>query len=165
MNSLSSCEARNCWLWIARVTCVTCLCLSGSGGRGWGWDWVSKQVRNCNPGSYRAPRLWKPCLLIPAGKWYKILMNYTNCLMCKQRYHLKQRSHFWTVLLQSQWTADSHTAETSDFLIKSFLLRPERLKGHLYLSIKTVSSGCIWRLGSRGQVLPHKVPCSSWLAF
>lgn len=91
-------------LWGQKLLIMNCtrhlcdlLCLSGSL---WAETGVggSKQVRNYNTGSYRVTKMCKPCLLIPAGKWYKILMNYTNCLVCKQRYHLKQRSHFWAVL-------------------------------------------------------------------
>lgn len=54
-------------------------------------------------------------------------MNYTRCLLCKQRYHLKQQSHFW-IVLQWLWTMHSCIVATSNFLNKSPVSQKEDWK-------------------------------------
>ena len=85
------------------------------------------QARLCISRTCKITRMWKPCLLILTGKWYKILMNYTRCLMCKQRYHLKQQRHFW-IVLQWLWTMDFCIVATSNFLNKSPVSQKEDWK-------------------------------------
>lgn len=87
----------------------------------------SARVRHCVTRTYTATRTGKPYLLILTGKWRNILMNNSQCLRCKHRYHLKQPSHFRSVL---QWlsTIDSFLAATSDFLNKSSVSQKEDWK-------------------------------------
>lgn len=90
------------------------------------------QARQCITRTCKITRMWKPCLLILTGKWYKILMNYTRCLVCKQRYHLKQQSHFWIVNYGFLHSCNLKFPKQIHCLPKG------RLKTHPYVLLRTI---------------------------